>query len=574
MLGCEPAREGDRRWKGEWRYALANGMDCLRGRTGSDHSPESGGDGSEHRKRYCGGSGARSGEYHHPACGEAVDAAHQSFDFWSVRLGHQCTYAVAGRSGSAGICRGGIWRGLLGSINSFSRIGGSRMGHQVRVKLLVLDLDGTALQEDGSLSMELIEAVTRIQQTGVQVMLATGRMMRSAIPYWMQLSLGTGPLIAYNGSMVAEMPSERSWFSWHLNSDVARLVVSRALDSDILTQVYVGNELWLSREDERAQNYIAVNHIPGEVKIGRDILRWPAPPIKILLQDNPERLDRFREDITPEVLGLQGRLFKSQEDYFDIVTGSIREKRKGSSSDAINMIDLELPEKGNFVYFKKDIFVYQSINGWYIGLDNPKIKEKCLIELIETELNVVIPLYNILIKYINATDNRDQLTGVFNRRKFYSDIKSNLKTVLGTDLQLVIFYIDFNNFKIVNDVLGHKMGDSVLISLVGEIIKIFSGYGNIYRIGGDEFIILSIGLSDELINILKKRLESISEQAPCGLFINLAMGVNKITKNDFTIDDVNNDNIDSLITNVENIMYHHKKNKKTHSICLECPKKN
>ncbi len=197
------------------------------------------------------------------------------------------------------------------------------MGHQVRVKLLVLDLDGTALQEDGSLSMELIEAVTRIQQAGVQVMLATGRMMRSAIPYWMQLSLGTGPLIAYNGSMVAEMPSERSWFSWHLNSDVARLVVSRALDSDILTQVYVGNELWLSREDERAQNYIAVNHIPGEVKIGRDILRWPAPPIKILLQDNPERLDRFREDITPEVLGLQGRLFKSQEDYLEIVPAGV-----------------------------------------------------------------------------------------------------------------------------------------------------------------------------------------------------------------------------------------------------------
>jgi len=66
-----------------------------------------------------------------------------------------------------------------------------------------------------------------------------------------------------------------------------------------------------------------VNHIPGEVKLGDDILRWPEPPIKILLQDDPERLDEFRVEITPEVLGLQGRLFKSQQDYLEIVPAGV-----------------------------------------------------------------------------------------------------------------------------------------------------------------------------------------------------------------------------------------------------------
>ncbi len=193
------------------------------------------------------------------------------------------------------------------------------MDHQSRIKLVVLDLDGTALQDDGSLSDALVGSVRQARAQGVQIMLATGRMLRSAVPYWTELQLGSGPLIAYNGSMVAEMPTEALWFAWHLNDEVARYVVTEALKADILTQVYVGEELWLSRADERAQHYIDVNHIPGEAKASRDLLRWPEPPIKILLQDDPVRLDWFRAAISPEVLGLQGRIFKSQADYLEIV---------------------------------------------------------------------------------------------------------------------------------------------------------------------------------------------------------------------------------------------------------------
>ncbi|PSR27255.1 MAG: Cof-type HAD-IIB family hydrolase [Sulfobacillus thermosulfidooxidans] len=197
------------------------------------------------------------------------------------------------------------------------------MDNQVRIKLLVLDLDGTVLRSDGSLSGELVKAVNQVKAHGITVILATGRMVRSAEPYWLQLQLGTGPLIAYNGSMVVEMPRQVPWFSWHLTEDVARFVIEEALDADILTQVYVGNELWLSKEDERAQHYIEVNHIPGDVKSREGLLSWPSPPIKILLQDDPEKLDQFRLRISPEVLGLQGRIFKSQADYLEIVPAGV-----------------------------------------------------------------------------------------------------------------------------------------------------------------------------------------------------------------------------------------------------------
>ena len=197
------------------------------------------------------------------------------------------------------------------------------MDNQIPIKLLVLDLDGTVLRPDGSLSNTLALTVSEVRSHGIMVMLATGRMTRSAEVYWMQLDLGTGPLIAYNGSMVVEMPTQNPWFAWHLSDKLAKLVIQEAMKADILTQVYVGNELWLSKEDERAEHYIRANHIPGDVKFGDSILEWPLPPIKILLQDEPDKLDQFRTYLSPRMLGLQGRLFKSQADYLEIVPAGV-----------------------------------------------------------------------------------------------------------------------------------------------------------------------------------------------------------------------------------------------------------
>lgn len=230
---------------------------------------------------------------------------------------------MAGVVSRSGIRGERVWCRFLGSHPIIDHIGGCGLDNQIPIKLLVLDLDGTVLRGDGSLSDALMDAIREVRGLGITVMLATGRMVRSAEPAWLQLGLGPGPLIAYNGSMVVEMPRKNPWFSWHLTDDVAQVVINEALDADILTQVYVGNELWLSKEDERAQHYIRVNHIPGEVKSRNSILKWPSPPIKLLLQDDSDKLDQFRAHISQTVLGLQGRIFKSQADYLEIVPAGV-----------------------------------------------------------------------------------------------------------------------------------------------------------------------------------------------------------------------------------------------------------
>lgn len=257
-------------------------------------------------------------------------------------------------------------------------------------------------------------------------------------------------------------------------------------------------------------------------------------------------------------------------DYFDAVSGSIREKRRGGSQNSINMLDLKLIGEGSGTYIKDNIYVYRSYLGIYIGLDSPSCRD--LNATIERVLNIFYPVYTSILKQVKNIDDRDLLTGLLSRKRFYADMIANLRTILATDLYMHVFYIDFNNFKVVNDVLGHKMGDRVLVSLSSEMLNVFIGYGNVYRLGGDEFVVVSLGLTDEIVNRLKKSIELVSEQAPCGLFVNLAVGYKKIESRDLIGLNLDTVDVDSVLEFAEDSMYHHKSGKKKQNICVECPK--
>ncbi|OMF90021.1 GGDEF domain-containing protein [Paenibacillus sp. FSL R7-0273] len=82
---------------------------------------------------------------------------------------------------------------------------------------------------------------------------------------------------------------------------------------------------------------------------------------------------------------------------------------------------------------------------------------------------------------------RDSLTGLFNKNgmdHFWNHCKPNE--------QLAVLYLDLNRFKSINDKLGHHIGD-LLLQAVGGSLQQFSckGKRHIFRIGGDEFVIVA-----------------------------------------------------------------------------------
>jgi diguanylate cyclase (GGDEF)-like protein len=86
---------------------------------------------------------------------------------------------------------------------------------------------------------------------------------------------------------------------------------------------------------------------------------------------------------------------------------------------------------------------------------------------------------------------RDPLTGLYNRAFAISYLTQELEKVKRRELRnLCIAYIDLDNFKKINDLLGHSVGDGVL-SDVGELLRQHFRKGDVVaRIGGDEFLII------------------------------------------------------------------------------------
>lgn len=111
----------------------------------------------------------------------------------------------------------------------------------------------------------------------------------------------------------------------------------------------------------------------------------------------------------------------------------------------------------------------------------------------------------------------DELTGLKNNVAYEEDIKQ-------FDTNGCILFADANNLKYVNDNIGHSAGDTLLI----EISKVFSKYfENIYRMGGDEFIILTTEKEDSVkkkINNINKKLESITKSDKSGIIYSVAIG--------------------------------------------------
>ncbi len=90
----------------------------------------------------------------------------------------------------------------------------------------------------------------------------------------------------------------------------------------------------------------------------------------------------------------------------------------------------------------------------------------------------------------------DSLTGLFNRSAFETELASALSRIDLRLASLSVFYIDLDQFKLINDTCGHVAGDALLMQLARVMETRFS-YGFLARLGGDEFGMILTGLDVE-----------------------------------------------------------------------------
>ena len=88
----------------------------------------------------------------------------------------------------------------------------------------------------------------------------------------------------------------------------------------------------------------------------------------------------------------------------------------------------------------------------------------------------------------------DSLTGLPNRRQLLSYLNVSLKNAARDGTQVGVFFLDLDNFKNINDSMGHAFGDRVLEAIAEQLRTTAGPTGFAARLGGDEFTVVCLSL--------------------------------------------------------------------------------
>lgn len=125
---------------------------------------------------------------------------------------------------------------------------------------------------------------------------------------------------------------------------------------------------------------------------------------------------------------------------------------------------------------------------------------------------VLISSSDTTLKKKNSTRSvfqaqNDFLTGLFNRMKCEMDLKMVIDHTIKNNQKGAVLFIDLDNFKNINDSLGHEYGDTLLKEIGVALQGILGLRNHCYRMGGDEFVAI---ITPENYGLLKKILTNIS----------------------------------------------------------------
>jgi diguanylate cyclase (GGDEF)-like protein len=161
-------------------------------------------------------------------------------------------------------------------------------------------------------------------------------------------------------------------------------------------------------------------------------------------------------------------------------------------------------------------------------------------------------------KELRALSLTDELTALYNRRRFFVLTEQCLKVAARAKKRPLLLFIDMDDLKWINDHYGHNEGDHALIDLASILKKTFRESDIIARIGGDEFVVLSETAEENgeiLMTRLVENIRDYNTKASQPYRLSISMGAAQF-------DPEHPVSIDELLSEADALMYAQKRKRR------------
>jgi len=159
---------------------------------------------------------------------------------------------------------------------------------------------------------------------------------------------------------------------------------------------------------------------------------------------------------------------------------------------------------------------------------------------------------------LRALSLEDELTGLYNRRGFTTLARQLIKTALRMRRRTLLFFVDLDDLKVINDRLGHREGDRALVGASRVLRATFRESDVVARVGGDEFAALALEADEDqtrpILARLQENLAEYNHARPGSYVLSLSVGT-------AVYDPAEPRPLEDLMAEADHKMYLHKRSK-------------
>jgi len=200
-----------------------------------------------------------------------------------------------------------------------------------------------------------------------------------------------------------------------------------------------------------------------------------------------------------------------------------KQKEEFFKTNIIDIIDDEYKDKFKSILANIDNDVKSDIQEYHQEI-KIKLKDGKTI-WVEITLTATIEDEHIYIIYRDINQRKeaenklfykayhDDLTGLPNRKYFMEKLQEQISQIKNSDEKVAVLFVDLDKLKLVNDTLGHDIGDVMIRTVASRLQQIVAKNGIVARLGGDEFMVMLTNLtSKEDAGVISKKILNLIQK--------------------------------------------------------------